>query len=130
MAKSTLFSDQACLQVYRFTGGVPRLINLLCDTALVYGYAEQREKADATLIKDVALDKQKGGLFQGQASLKDTDRDQETAPATKPPVGAPSSGAMEERYGGEHPNWHRTRARCVSPSLRNRNCSAGTCRGC
>jgi hypothetical protein len=97
--RSKLFSDQACQQVYRFTGGVPRLINLLCDTALVYGYAEQRDKVDATLIKDVALDKQKGGLFQGQASLKDTDRDQETAPATKPPVGAPSSGAMEDGMG-------------------------------
>jgi type II secretory pathway predicted ATPase ExeA len=83
--KAELFSDQACQQVYRFTGGVPRLINLLCDTSLVYGYAEQREKVDAALIKDVAQDKQKGGLFQSQANLKDT---------TEPPVGAPSSGAM------------------------------------
>jgi hypothetical protein len=121
-----LFSDQACQQVYRFTGGVPRLINLLCDTSLVYGYAEQREKVDAALIKDVAQDKQKGGLFQGQASLKDTDRDQETAPAvadgleayittpvfgagdrgqeaapttTEPPVAAPPSGALEGAKG-------------------------------
>ena len=79
--KAELFSDQACQQVYRFTGGVPRLINLLCDTALVYGYAEQRAKVDAALIKDVAQDKHKGGLFQGQASPKDTDRDREAAPA-------------------------------------------------
>jgi len=89
--RSKLFSDQACQQVYRFTGGVPRLINLLCDTALVYGYAEQRDKVDATLIKDVALDKQKGGLFHSQASPKDT---------TASPAGAPSSGAMESGKGG------------------------------
>ena len=76
-----LFSDQACQQVYHFTGGVPRLINLLCDTALVYGYAEQREKVDAALIKDVAQDKQKGGLFRGQANRNDTSGDQETAAA-------------------------------------------------
>jgi type II secretory pathway predicted ATPase ExeA len=87
-----LFSDQACQQVYGFTGGVPRLINLLCDTALVYGYAEQREKADATLIKDVALDKQKGGLFRGQASLQDTDRGRQDAPAGTPPTGAMEDG--------------------------------------
>ena len=90
-----LFSDQSCRQVYRFTAGVPRLINLLCDTALVYGYAEQREKVDAALIKDVAQDKQKGGLFQSQAS----DPGKEPASATKPPVGAPSSSAMEAGKG-------------------------------
>ena len=90
-----LFSDQSCRQVYRFTAGVPRLINLLCDTALVYGYAEQRQKVDAALIKDVAQDKQKGGLFQSQAS----DPGKEPASATKPPAGAPSSSAMEAGKG-------------------------------
>lgn len=94
-----LFSDQACQQVYHFTGGVPRLINLLCDTSLVYGYAEQREKVDATLIKDVALDKQKGGLFRGQAAMTETDCDQEIAPATNPPTGTPSSGTMDSGKG-------------------------------
>ncbi len=84
--KLQLFSDQACCEIYEFTGGVPRLINLLCDTALVYGYAEQHEKVDAALIKDVALDRQKGGLFQGQAHPKhtDTDYDRENAPTTMP----------------------------------------------
>ncbi len=61
--KPDLFSDQARAAVYANTGGVPRLINLLCDTALVYGFAEQRERIDAQLIRDVARDKQKGGLF-------------------------------------------------------------------
>ena len=58
-----LFSEDACKQVFKATAGVPRLINLLCDTALVYGYAEQHEHIDARLISDVARDKQKGGLF-------------------------------------------------------------------
>ena len=61
--KPDLFSDQARAAVYANTGGVPRLINLLCDTALVYGFAEQRERIDAQLIRDVVSDKQKGGLF-------------------------------------------------------------------
>jgi len=61
--KTDLFSDQACQAVFEFTAGVPRLINLLCDTALVYGYAEQRERIDAKLVRDVGRDKQKGGLF-------------------------------------------------------------------
>jgi hypothetical protein len=49
--------------VYRYSNGVPRLINLLCDTALVYGYAEQRERIDSALVTDVAREKQQGGIF-------------------------------------------------------------------
>ncbi|HFD80160.1 MAG TPA: DUF2075 domain-containing protein [Gammaproteobacteria bacterium] len=78
-----LFSDQACQLVYRVTGGVPRLINLLCDTALVYGYAEQRQRIDAAVINDVARDKQKGGLFPGAAPEADLEtREQDSATAT------------------------------------------------
>ncbi len=61
--KPDLFSDQACAAVFELTGGVPRLINTLCDTVLVYGYAEQRERIDAMLVHDVGHDKQQGGLF-------------------------------------------------------------------
>ena len=61
--KANLFSDQARQAIFAHTGGVPRLINLLCDTTLVYGYAEQREGIDAKLVHDVAEDKQRGGLF-------------------------------------------------------------------
>ena len=57
------FSSEACAAVYRYSNGVPRLINLLCDTALVYGYAEQARKIDAKLVTDVARDKQQSGIF-------------------------------------------------------------------
>ncbi len=58
-----LFEEDACQAVYRYSNGVPRLINLLCDTALVYGYAEQQEQIDSTLVTDVAREKQQGGIF-------------------------------------------------------------------
>ena len=58
-----LFDDGACRAVYRFSGGVPRLINLLCDTALVYGFAEQRALIDGELLTEVAREKQAGGIF-------------------------------------------------------------------
>lgn len=57
-----LFDDAACAAVFQFSGGVPRLINLLCDTALVYGFAEQKRKIDAQLVRDVAADKQQSGI--------------------------------------------------------------------
>jgi len=61
------FTEAACLAAHRFSGGVPRLINLLCDTALVYGYAEQKHRIDARLITDVAREKQEGGIFPTKA---------------------------------------------------------------
>lgn len=58
-----LFTDEACAAVHLYSHGVPRLVNLLCDIALVYGYAEQRDHIDADLVADVAREKQAGGLF-------------------------------------------------------------------
>lgn len=81
--KPDLFSDQACALVYGFTGGVPRLINLLCDTALVYGYAEQRQRVDASLVRDAARDKQKSGLFPLKAPAENNN----DAPSPDEPAG-------------------------------------------
>jgi general secretion pathway protein A len=58
-----IFTDAACQAVYLYSNGVPRLINLLCDTALVYGYAEQQPRIYANLVTDVAKEKQQGGIF-------------------------------------------------------------------
>ncbi len=60
---SNLFSEDACAAIYRYSGGVPRLINLLCDTALVYAYAEQSQSIDSPLVDAVAQDKRKGGVL-------------------------------------------------------------------
>ncbi len=48
-----LFTPEACRQVYRHSGGVPRLINLLCDTSLVYGYAEDAKEINADVVQSV-----------------------------------------------------------------------------
>jgi type II secretory pathway predicted ATPase ExeA len=52
----------ACVSVYYYTKGVPRLINILCDTALVCGYADQKPTIDADLIHDVVRDRNIGGI--------------------------------------------------------------------
>lgn len=57
-----LFDDEACDAAHRHSGGVPRLINLLCDTALVYGYAEQTPCITGRLVDDVAHDKRRDGI--------------------------------------------------------------------
>ena len=67
-----IFPDPACRAVYRHTGGVPRLINLICDTAMAYGYAEQTRAISAELVDEVANDKRRGGLFPGPRSFSAT----------------------------------------------------------
>ncbi len=41
-----LIADDAFPSIYRYTGGVPRLINTLCDTALLCAFAEGKKTVD------------------------------------------------------------------------------------
>jgi len=58
-----IFDTKACAAVYYYTGGTPRLINILCDTALVYGFAEHKRRVDAAIVCEVAREKAAGGIF-------------------------------------------------------------------
>ena len=53
------FSNDTYYAIWRATGGVPRLINLLCDTALVYGYADEQMHIDLEIINQVIEDKKR-----------------------------------------------------------------------
>ena len=55
-----LFTDEAVLAVYKLSKGIPRMINLLSDAALVYGFAEGRDRIALSDVKQAARDK--GGL--------------------------------------------------------------------
>jgi len=59
----SLFSTLACRKIYALTAGVPRLINQLCDHALVYGYAAQDETITARVILDAARVRENNGFF-------------------------------------------------------------------
>jgi general secretion pathway protein A len=50
----TIFEPAACDVVFRYAGGVPRLINVLCDTALLCAFAEERTVVDEGLVKAAA----------------------------------------------------------------------------
>ncbi len=74
-----LFGEAASDAVFRNSGGVPRLINLLCDTTLVFGYAEQSKRITAELVEEVARQKRKGGLFR---TTQQTDTQDSVEPET------------------------------------------------
>ncbi len=49
-----LFSEQTMMAVYRHSRGFPRLINTICENALISAYARQMETVTPDIIEDVA----------------------------------------------------------------------------
>jgi type II secretory pathway predicted ATPase ExeA len=60
---ATLFTHEACLAAHRLTGGLPRLINQVCDMALTYGFAEQAPRVVARLVIEAVRDREAGGIM-------------------------------------------------------------------
>jgi type II secretory pathway predicted ATPase ExeA len=58
-----LFEKDAALTVYNYSNGIPRLINLLCESAMVYGYAEGLARISARLVDEVARERRSHGLL-------------------------------------------------------------------
>ena len=42
----SLFSDPAVDRITRYSGGIPRLINIVCDHCLLFAYADQKRRID------------------------------------------------------------------------------------
>ena len=59
-----LFTREAKALIFRASGGVPRVINILCDTCLVYGYAIEAKEITAEIVHKVIEDKNQHGIFQ------------------------------------------------------------------
>jgi general secretion pathway protein A len=51
-----LFSREAEEQIYHFSRGIPRLVNVVCDNALVIGYALGKKRIGADVITEAAAD--------------------------------------------------------------------------
>jgi putative secretion ATPase (PEP-CTERM system associated) len=58
------FPADACSLIHDVTGGVPRLINVLCDAALVFGYAEERRTIERAMIDEVITELEETGIVR------------------------------------------------------------------
>jgi general secretion pathway protein A len=45
-----LFADSAVDRISTYSGGIPRLINTVCDHCLLFGYAEQKRRIDRHIV--------------------------------------------------------------------------------
>ncbi len=55
-AQRSPFTPEAISAIHRVTGGTPRVINTLCDNALLEGYLRKRAQIDEALIQELAGD--------------------------------------------------------------------------
>jgi type II secretory pathway predicted ATPase ExeA len=53
----SLFDAPACEALYQHSGGVPRLINVICDFALLYGFSSRAKRIGRPLVDEVARDR-------------------------------------------------------------------------
>lgn len=53
-APEELFGNDAVEPLYEYTGGIPRLINTLCDMALLTAYVDERSCVDASVVRTAA----------------------------------------------------------------------------
>ena len=60
-----IFSDRACHLIYDVTGGIPRLVNQLCDFVLVYASSDGQPTVEAGTVQKVLDD----GVFFGRADM-------------------------------------------------------------
>jgi putative secretion ATPase (PEP-CTERM system associated) len=57
------FPREATDLIYGRSRGVPRIINVICDAALVFGYAEERRVFDAATIREVLAELETTGVL-------------------------------------------------------------------
>jgi general secretion pathway protein A len=50
--RAAVFTRGALKRVFRFSGGVPRLINILCDRALLFGYVAESRVISVRMVKE------------------------------------------------------------------------------
>lgn len=72
--KSSIFRNDCFEMIYNYTGGVPRLINVVCDTALVYAFGLNRKTVDAEMIQQVLRDKARNRRYTPSKSSSESER--------------------------------------------------------
>ena len=69
-ARTRIFAPGTAALIHATTGGVPRLVNQLCDLSLLYAYTEDQDRVTPDTVNQVLKD---GVFFAGGAPLSEED---------------------------------------------------------
>jgi putative secretion ATPase (PEP-CTERM system associated) len=88
------FPQEVTDTIHARSRGVPRIINVICDAALVFGYAEERRQIDVPLIQDVLGELETTGILPAGPAVEPTPvltpaPSETTAPAAAAVAAAP-----------------------------------------
>jgi general secretion pathway protein A len=72
-----VFPREATVLIHTRSRGVPRIINIICDAALVFGYAEERRAINVALVQEVLAELELTGVLPAAVAMNAT----ESAPA-------------------------------------------------
>jgi general secretion pathway protein A len=70
-ADREIFEKAAMYGIYYLAAGVPRLINTLCDYALLYGFSMGESKIGIDAVFEVARGRKIGGINRQKGELED-----------------------------------------------------------
>ncbi len=95
---AVVFEGDSLPLIHEYCGGIPRLINVLCDFLLLSAFAEQTRAVTEDLVDEVASD----GQFEGQFLPRTTPRRPRPAPPSVQ-VERPSGIAADDPAPAEEP---------------------------
>jgi len=73
-----VFNKGAIEAIFKYSRGIPRLINILCDAALIHGYADEIRRIDHHVVEEVVKFGNIGGLL-----VRDEEETEASAPQKK-----------------------------------------------
>ncbi len=86
-ASQNIFTAEALASLHHHTRGIPRLINIICDMAMVFGFADEKETIGQEIIDEVMKSRQDGGILLDGQQEEDEDEDEEKATAKVGTIG-------------------------------------------
>jgi general secretion pathway protein A len=90
-ATARIFSVHAIVKIHRYSQGLPRLINTICENSLITAYARRQQTVNAEIIEEVARDFRLGVNAQG---AKDDSQNRVKKQEMLVPIGAPVAGGV------------------------------------
>jgi general secretion pathway protein A len=62
----SIFDNGAIKEIYRYSSGIPRLINIVCDNALLAGFSADKKQITKSIIREVIGDLEGSGKSNGE----------------------------------------------------------------
>ena len=91
-----IFDEDAICAIHEYSRGIPRVINVLCESAMAGGAKEEVEKINRAMIEGLVVENKKAGLFDNLLLSRETDVESDTDTITVAKPGVKSSSTIEQ----------------------------------